>query len=178
MSPARLRWVVPAAAGLGLFLALTPPALQAAGLPAGAWLGRLLLSPVCHQDPARSIFLWGFPAGVCARCLGLWGGLLAGALLALASPARLAAPARERARLALALGAAPSAIQWVLARLPALAPAVDGNLPRAATGILMGATIGAVVVGAVIEMTSSPLPRRPPRLPRATTKETLHVPAA
>ena len=37
-----------------------------------------LYSPVCHQLPSRSFHAWGFPLGVCARCLGIYLGFAAG----------------------------------------------------------------------------------------------------
>lgn len=35
-------------------------------------------SPVCHQLPARSFQLFGFPLAVCARCFGIYTGVLGG----------------------------------------------------------------------------------------------------
>jgi uncharacterized membrane protein len=37
-----------------------------------------LFSPICHQIPSRSFFFHGFPLAVCGRCLGIYGGFLAG----------------------------------------------------------------------------------------------------
>lgn len=37
-----------------------------------------LFSPVCHQMPSRSFFLFGYSLAVCARCLGIYIGFLAG----------------------------------------------------------------------------------------------------
>ncbi len=38
-------------------------------------------APVCHQTPDRSLFLWGFPLAVCARCFGIYLGFAAGLFL-------------------------------------------------------------------------------------------------
>ncbi len=38
----------------------------------------LFFAPVCHQIPDRSICFWGHPLAVCARCLGIYTGFLAG----------------------------------------------------------------------------------------------------
>jgi uncharacterized membrane protein len=38
-------------------------------------------APVCHQIPARSFFLWGYPLAVCARCFGVYTGFAGGVLL-------------------------------------------------------------------------------------------------
>lgn len=37
-----------------------------------------LFAPVCHQRPERCFFLFGFPLAVCARCWGIYLGILAG----------------------------------------------------------------------------------------------------
>ncbi|MDP2916017.1 MAG: DUF2085 domain-containing protein [Candidatus Aminicenantes bacterium] len=38
-------------------------------------------APICHQIPSRSFELCGFPMAVCARCLGIYVGFLAGMVL-------------------------------------------------------------------------------------------------
>lgn len=188
MTPSRGRWLAIAMAAFGVLLAIGPPALQTAGHPEAAFVGRLALSPVCHQAPERSILLWGFPAAVCARCLGIYAGFLAAALLGslrAATPrfhprpraGSLTAASRLSARLLLALGAAPAALQWVLARLAGIDSPVDGNLPRAVTGLLLGAAVAAILPSATSGLVSrSSPPRRRPRSPHA--KETLHAPTA
>ncbi len=40
----------------------------------------LFFSPACHQLPARSFAILGYPWGVCQRCAGIYLGLLAAAL--------------------------------------------------------------------------------------------------
>jgi len=58
----------------GIFLA---PLLRSQEI---RWAGLVyaLYSPVCHQLPSRSLWAWGFPLGVCARCLGIYLGFGAG----------------------------------------------------------------------------------------------------
>jgi hypothetical protein len=188
MTTSRARWLVTAVAAFGVLLAIGPPALQSAGHPDAAFLGRLALSPVCHQAPERSIRMWGFPAAVCARCLGIYAGFLGVALLgslraasrrprALPRAGSLSLSFAPSARILLALGAAPAALQWTLARLPGIGPPVDGNLPRAVTGWLLGSAAAAILLIATsgLDSRSSP-PRRRPRSPHA--KETLHAPTA
>lgn len=63
-------------AGLTL-AALAAPLLG--GHPLGAWAIREFFSRVCHQEAARSFWLWGAPVAVCARCLGIYLGAAAGA---------------------------------------------------------------------------------------------------
>jgi uncharacterized membrane protein len=38
-------------------------------------------SPVCHQIPGRSFWLFGHPLAVCARCFGVYSGILGGLVL-------------------------------------------------------------------------------------------------
>jgi uncharacterized membrane protein len=37
-----------------------------------------LFSPLCHQIPSRSFFIFNYPLAVCARCLGIYFGFFAG----------------------------------------------------------------------------------------------------
>jgi uncharacterized membrane protein len=37
-----------------------------------------VFTPICHQIPTRSFFLFGHPLAVCARCLGIYFGFLGG----------------------------------------------------------------------------------------------------
>ena len=39
-----------------------------------------VFSALCHQIPGRSFFCFGYPLAVCARCLGIYSGFLAGLL--------------------------------------------------------------------------------------------------
>ena len=40
-----------------------------------------IFSPTCHQIDSRCFFVFGFPLAVCARCLGVYLGILCGVLL-------------------------------------------------------------------------------------------------
>lgn len=62
-------------------LAVVAPSLFAHGYPAvGASLQRGF-ALVCHQQPARSFWLFGGSVAVCARCLGIYLGAAIGLLL-------------------------------------------------------------------------------------------------
>lgn len=79
---ARVGWGVAAGlAALFVTLIVGAPLLKAGGLQvaAGAAYGALAL--VCHQMDERSFHLLGFKLAVCARCFGLYAGVLVGALL-------------------------------------------------------------------------------------------------
>ena len=59
--------------------AVMTPYLAASGYTLFAAAIFWFFSPVCHQDPARSFWLFGAPLAVCARCLGIYLGAAAGA---------------------------------------------------------------------------------------------------
>jgi len=167
------------AAASSTLLALAPPALQMAGHPEPSWLIRLLLSPLCHQDPLRSFHLWGSPAALCARCLAVHAGVLAGALVlgALGAAVFRAARTPGNARIVLAVGAAPAAVQWLLARLLPGLPALDGNLPRAMTGLILGGSLAIVLAGA-LDAILHRLPSPAAHVTRSPAQGGVHAPAA
>ena len=78
---ARAGWAaaVGCAAGL-LALIVGAPLLKAGGAPAAAEAVYRAFALVCHQMDERSFHLLGFKLAVCARCFGLYAGVLAGAL--------------------------------------------------------------------------------------------------
>ena len=61
----------------GIFLA---PYLQSFSSP-WARLVYAAYSPFCHQVPERSLSCFGHPLAVCARCLGIYSGILLGLIL-------------------------------------------------------------------------------------------------
>jgi hypothetical protein len=67
--------------GLRLAVALAAILLVAA-IFAAPWLPLLYLpfAPVCHQIAGRSFHLHGVPLAVCARCLGIYAGVVAAAI--------------------------------------------------------------------------------------------------
>jgi uncharacterized membrane protein len=65
-----------AASGVILVAALAAPVSQATlGYPSGEFFYESLF-PICHQYPTRSLWILGQPCGLCARCLGGYGGLV------------------------------------------------------------------------------------------------------
>jgi uncharacterized membrane protein len=55
--------------------------LVAAGWGLGAWPAYAAFSWICHQRPERSWHVAGYPLAVCVRCLGVYLGALAGAVV-------------------------------------------------------------------------------------------------
>lgn len=55
----------------------------------GVWadVGYATLAPACQQGPLRSVWLWGYPMALCARCLGIYTGTMGFCFRAVARPA-------------------------------------------------------------------------------------------
>lgn len=68
-------------AGTVLWLAAVwaAPLLEAGGFRGAAFI-YAVFAPFCHQRPDRCFFAAGFPLAVCARCLGIYLGFLAGTI--------------------------------------------------------------------------------------------------
>src|ERR1700761_8410929 len=71
-----------------LFLILVILATAPLAVPWLAWTHRIaatlvrgFFSSLCHQNPDRSFLIRGVPVAVCARCLGIYLGVVAGMLL-------------------------------------------------------------------------------------------------
>jgi uncharacterized membrane protein len=98
-------------------------------------------SVICHQRPDRTFHFGAIPLPVCARCAGIYAG---GAVVALAVliGRRFPACSPRTARGWLATAAAPALLsliyEWGSARTPS-------NSIRAATGVLIGAAVAAIV---------------------------------
>jgi uncharacterized membrane protein len=107
------------------------PLAVSAARPEG-WFLYQAFAPFCHQQPQRSWHLQGYPLAVCARCVGVYSGLLLAALLGVRLPARTIAIAL------VLLGAA-----WA-AEFTGLAAASDRI--RFVTGLALGCSAGAVVL--------------------------------
>jgi uncharacterized membrane protein len=102
-------------------------------------IGRVL----CHQRPERSFHLWSVQLPVCARCTGIYAGAAGAALAGFAGFASRRVP--------------PPLVVLILAASPALATllyewttgAMPSNGIRAASGVLLGGAVMAVLLGEV-----------------------------
>ena len=101
-------------------------------------------SLVCHQQPARSFFLFGGSIAVCARCLGIYLGAAVGLLVRVE---------RRTAVRFLTLAAGLNGADW-LAELAGL----HGNwmLLRFVLGIVLGTAAAMVVVASSIRELPAP----------------------
>jgi len=103
---------------------------------------RVLFRIMCHGIPERCLYLFGVPMPICARCVGIYAGLIAG-LIAF----RLLPMITEKAmRIAAFIAVTPLAIDGLtqLARLRE-----STNPLRLATGIAAGFAFGMWVLTAV-----------------------------
>ena len=139
-------------------LALAAPSIAALAI---AWLVLLLTAPLlpipvagflyvfgsvlCHQISERSFHLDGAQLPVCARCLGIYAGVAAGAVAALVGDVRAAGPAKRTRRNVL-LAAIPTiatvALEWAGAWSLS-------NMTRALAALPLGAAVAFMVTRAV-----------------------------
>jgi uncharacterized membrane protein len=110
---------------------IAAPLATSAARPEG-WFLYQAFEPFCHQQGERSWHVQGYPLAVCARCFGLYIGLLLAALLGLRLEVRTIA-------IALTLvGASWGAEFTALAAVP--------DPIRFLTGLALGFSTGAVVL--------------------------------
>ena len=148
-------WLLAGLAASWFVLLLTAPFLPALFSASIYTIGSL----ICHQRPERSFWLAGVQLPVCARCLGIYGGVVIGAV---------SAPL---------LGIVRRPRTWMVAStIPALVSLVvewaglgrPSNGVRAMTGLVGGAIIAGVVLATLnYERCARPRPiaPNPPRTP-------------
>lgn len=100
---------------------------------------------VCHQIDGRSFHLWQHQLPVCARCTGIYAGAALAALAAIASGRGESPPGRARLhpRWVVGLAVVPAAATLVFEWTTGVTPS---NLTRAATGVVLGAAVGWLIV--------------------------------
>jgi len=125
-----------------LMAILLAPWLAAAASPLAAGI-YAAFSWVCHQQPERSFRLGEFPLAVCARCLGVYAGALAGALLRRPASLRL-----------LLMAALLGALDWA-------AEAAGWMGPRPFTRIIIGFVFGFLLASSLLREHSRSAARNP-----------------
>ena len=135
-------WTVAGVAALWAAAIVTAPALAQLSGGVAAML-YAVGSLICHQLPDRSFHLAGAQLPVCARCLGLYVGGAAGALVWMIAASRRARPwPREQALAFLAVAAVPTAVTAGTAIAGVGDPS---NLWRAALAVPLGFAGGRIV---------------------------------
>lgn len=104
-----------------------------AGGASSRW--RLLFRVMCHGLPERSLLLFGIPMPICARCVGIYLGMLAGILAFMALPW----VSERLMRIAAFIAVTPLAIDG-LTQLAGLREST--NPLRLATGLTAGLAFG------------------------------------
>lgn len=103
----------------------------------------------CHQIPSRSFYLENNPFGVCARCFGVYIGLLGG-FLAYPFFRSVSSIEEPLPRFWLFLAVLPMAFDWSLGFFGVLE---NTDWSRLLTGALLGAACAVFVLPALIEIT-------------------------
>ena len=135
-------WTVAGVAGLWAAAIIAAPAIAQLSGGVAAML-YAVGSLICHQLPDRSFHLAGAQLPVCARCLGLYVGGAAGALVWMVTASRRARPwPREQALAFLAVAAVPTAVTAGTAIAGIGDPS---NLWRAALAVPLGFAGGRIV---------------------------------
>jgi uncharacterized membrane protein len=136
-----------AALSLPVALTFAVPLIESAGWPDASRAGRWFFHKVCHQRTERSFHVAGSPLAVCARCTGVYLGLLSGALLLPVHGwfLRLIQPARKRLLLFLILPGVLHPLAGWLGLVP------DLPLVRAATAFMAAAATACLLVPALME---------------------------
>jgi uncharacterized membrane protein len=109
---------------------------------------RLLFRPLCHGFPERCLTLFDVPMPICARCTGIYAGMLAGVAAALLFFAmRWVRFLRERIMKRVAL---VSIVPLALDGLSQLAGLRESTNPlRIATGLIAGLAFGLWILSAI-----------------------------
>jgi len=103
---------------------------------------RLLFRLLCHGMPERCLELFGTPMPICARCVGIYAGMLVGIVAFWAVPLL-----RERIMRAFALAAVTPLALDGLTQLTGLREST--NPLRVATGVIAGLAFGLWILSAV-----------------------------
>lgn len=134
------RWIlIPALAGGLVTLSALPPWLP-------VWAQTVVMeafAPVCHQLPERSMHMSGTALAVCDRCLGIYIGAGAGAVVA-----RMAAGFEAHASpwVVLGIGIVPAGVDWLG---PWLGLWINTPSSRLLTGLWLGGAVAWMVVRAI-----------------------------
>lgn len=132
-----MRWVFSFLFGSFVLAAVLAPVLASENRPEAA-VFYAAFRPFCHQQVERVWWLAGEPLAVCARCLGVYWGMVAGEL----------APRGFGSRRAMAGAAAVCLASWGLEAVGLAAIPAEG---RFITGLAVGLTVGRTIASGLAE---------------------------
>jgi uncharacterized membrane protein len=138
--------VVLTGAAAFVLMIVAAPWLATHGHPIAAFAIYSGFKPACHQLPERSFHLFGAPLAVCARCTGIYAGVLFG-LAALPLLRGLGRPTPSR--LWFALAAIPVSLDFALGWLGLVQ---NTALSRSLTGALFGAVTAFYLMPGFVEV--------------------------
>lgn len=129
-------------------IAITLPAyFYAQGQEVPAYLVRKLFSPICHQIMDRCFWLWNYPLAVCARCSGIYFGVLLGTLFYPLLKNYQKSELLPRRYLVVML--LPTTIDFLLGFFHVLE---NTHFSRAFTGVLAGFALAFYITPAIINL--------------------------
>lgn len=134
-------------AAFWLLLIAAAPLLAHAGHGLSAFVIYRSFAVLCHQIPARSFSLFGFPLAVCARCAGLYAGGFLG--LCLYPLVRSTGSTRFLHRRWLLLAILPTAVDFAGGGIGLFA---NTHASRAVTGAIAGLAATFYLVPGVMQM--------------------------
>ena len=144
-------WKVWAISGFVVFLwvfaILLAPIAKASGFESLSAAIYKFFSPICHQISERSFSVENHPFAVCARCFGVYFGLLFGFLIY--PIARKIDEIEPLPRLWLFLAMIPIAVDWSLGVFDIWE---NTHLSRFLTGLILGAACAVYIVPALVEI--------------------------
>jgi len=138
------------------------------GYPVTAAVIYQAFSPLCHQIPSRSFHFDGVPLAVCARCTGVYFGLIPGLMV---YPLwRRVDSERMPHRAWLTAGIAPMAIDCVAGVVGMFSSPIAF---RTATGILAGMAIASFILPGLVSIALTPSEDRRSRKSTAEASNTV-----
>lgn len=115
-----------------------------------AIMARQCFAPLCHQLTERSFYLWHQPLAVCARCSGIYAGLVVGLLIYPLWPLwRNLADEQIPQRIWLLVALAPTTIDFLLGWTGLWA---NTHYSRAFTGLLAGIGLAYFLLPALVSV--------------------------
>ena len=145
---AKMAYVIVLLSVLVWFTAIILPAFwQSQGNLVAAFVLRKIFAPFCHQKVERAFFLWDYPLAVCARCTGIYLGVVLGSVIypLIRDYRRSDVPATKYLIMALS----PTTIDFLLKIFHIWE---NTHLSRAITGIIAGIAIAFYVVPAIVSL--------------------------
>jgi uncharacterized membrane protein len=126
---------------------IVPSYCESNGSYLSAFLVRKIFSYICHQKTERSFFIWNAPLAVCARCSGIYIGLLIGSLFY--PLIRSYQDTNSPPRIYLIIAFLPTTLDFSLGMLHILE---NTHFSRALTGLIAGIGLAFYLIPAIVNL--------------------------